>query len=293
MHGLGRQTLAWVLSALVCVVAAFEGAFVAAATPLTLALIALVAARPMRAPSHRRTWARPASVASVRTTTLAFVLSTEMACACWGAWLASVRYEGRIVVAAVCATSLATARPLVLLLKERPRRARLATLDARAGVVLCAMPLLGLFRAPSPLIAGACVLAALVLRGTPLPLRARWLTLLRLGAIASFGILAALGIPLKVVSSRSTSTDTKLGEYAWINSALHGKWLMADASTIYGPMREYVLVGLVSIFRQDGRERAPRPGRGEPRRPRAPHPSSLAARASSDSPGLAWNLPGA
>ena len=154
--------------------------------------------------------------------------------AAWGAWLTTVAH-GRALAALVALVALAVVITVERAVDER--------FDPIASAPLAALPLLGLLRAPSV----AWVVAALgchallrvTRRGRPLPAGAGAIGAV---AIAPFVWLAIVPMRLRELPT-ANHFQHEAHHFAWVNSALHGKWLMADAATIYPPLREYLLTG--------------------------------------------------
>jgi hypothetical protein len=121
--------------------------------------------------------------------------------------------------------------------------------DAAAAVPLLFLPLLALLRAPSPV----WVLLALVTAGL---LRRFVLGARTPGAgfdiVATSGAVTALAsvwfVPAQFRELDSINfAHHEAQHYGWLASALRGKWLMADASLFYGPLREYALAGWLRL----------------------------------------------
>jgi hypothetical protein len=124
-------------------------------------------------------------------------------------------------------------------------RERGLTNDALAGAVLLLLPLIGLLRAPTYkwLLAAATLVAVLRVLVSRYPRRAfpEWL-----GAVAApCSIGAVLIVPLRLRDLPDCNHFLHEAQHlGWLNSASFGKFLFADASTFYGPLREYLLGGL-------------------------------------------------
>ncbi len=117
--------------------------------------------------------------------------------------------------------------------------------DAIGTLPILLLPLLGLARAPSIL----WVVGAL---GCGLALRAisrRWSWPGQTVAVFSVWSFAAITvIPLQLRDLPTVNHGEHEAQHlGWINSALHGKLLMADAGTTYPPLREYVLLAYLLV----------------------------------------------
>jgi hypothetical protein len=213
---------------------------------LPFTLVARARARPSTLPMR---------VASRRLSLVALALGGEAFCLAWGAWLSTIEQGSHVAFAAVAGVTVIGASRAAWLFPQPAWYAE-ATLDARACLLFCALPLMGLARAPSmrwPLMALA---VAVVLRSVPRARRVLQRVPARLtGLAAVWGLAAIAAIPLRIRDLPNINFDGhEAGQYAWINSALHGKLLMADASTIYGPLREYALVAYMHLFGINGLE---------------------------------------
>jgi hypothetical protein len=184
------------------------------------------------------------------------VLVGEAIALTWGAWLiAAPRGVGPLVVIlVVLAVGIAALRVgQSLAVGDDGRR---AMLDALTGAPLLALPWLGLLRAPSPVwvalaaLAGGVVRVGMTLGKTPgrpaleavLARVAFVLVPLSLGSI--------LVIPLGFRALPDENYLRHEGFHAgYVSSIYHGKLMMADASFIYGPVREYILAALLALSR--------------------------------------------
>lgn len=173
---------------------------------------------------------------------LAYVLGGEWAAFLWGVWLCtSALGSARALGAGMAGLLAVVLRAHAVATSRSPRRS--ALLEARAFAPMALTPLLGLLRDPPLAWVGALLVVCVVLRVVR---RAR-----RVASALSFGALvvlvtwsgaAMLDIPLRLRDLPNINYDGhEAGPYGWVNAALHGRMLMADASTIYGPLREYCL----------------------------------------------------
>ena len=177
--------------------------------------------------------ARPTSPRGVA----AFVFVAETTSLVWGGWLLSIN-NGR--PSAFVATFLALAFAGVRVRSALDRGGSALSYEAIGGLPLLALPLLGLMRSPSlGWVIGAIVVGA-GLRAVGRRYRTRvpdWSV-----PLAALGPASIFVIPLGLRSLPTVSLkDHEAQHMGWINSALHGKLLMADAGTIYGPVREYLM----------------------------------------------------
>jgi hypothetical protein len=171
----------------------------------------------------------------------AFVLSVELIAAAWGLFLV-VRSPsaGMFVGLGVVVLSVGTGWRL---------RSGRRSLDVMAGVPLLAVPLLGFARAPSPWILVAIAGIVVALRAA---LADRWNVRVP-EALASVAAPVALASILMVPLAFRDLPSVNHGEHesfnlAWINSALHGKMLLADAGLLHGPLRDYSMIAFLSPF---------------------------------------------
>ncbi|HEX5099695.1 MAG TPA: hypothetical protein VFV94_09360, partial [Polyangiaceae bacterium] len=121
--------------------------------------------------------------------------------------------------------------------------------DAVAGAPLLLLPLLALLRAPSPL-------WVLIAAGTAVALRRFVLRGRELGrgfdtVAACLALTALCGIWFVPAQFRELDSINfahhEAQHHGWLASALRGKWLMADASLFYGPLREYAVAGWLRL----------------------------------------------
>jgi hypothetical protein len=174
-----------------------------------------------------------------------FVVLAELLAACWALFLVLVpRGAGVALALPVMALCVFAGR--------RMRRGRTA-LDALAGSPLLLLPLLAFSRAPSPWIlvgAAAVVVAFRAWLGRARGTQA--LPPVLASVIAPTALASILMIPLGLRDLPSSNYgEHESFNLAWINSALHGKLLWADAGLVHGPLRDYLMLAILSPFGVD------------------------------------------
>jgi hypothetical protein len=133
-------------------------------------------------------------------------------------------------------------------------RSRRSTAESRKHDVVSTLPLffvplVALERDPQVLDVVAFVIAALVMR-LLLARNSTWSERLSVAApvIAGSSFVAMLTMPLRFREFNSVNHHHHEAMHeGWVNSAIHGKWLTADASTAYGPLREYALTAWTAL----------------------------------------------
>jgi hypothetical protein len=180
----------------------------------------------------------------------AFVVACEGIAAAWAIWICtaprgtSLRHLGLASILVILA--------LTLLRSWRLRRDREVDLqrDAVAASPLLLLAPLAVFRAPSPWVVVATFLLAIAIRAWierhPSSLRwnARLATVLAPWAIGTIAI-----VPLGMREAKEVNLSSHEGlHYGWVNSALHGKLLWADAGLIHAPLRDYLLTLYSLVF---------------------------------------------
>jgi hypothetical protein len=117
--------------------------------------------------------------------------------------------------------------------------------DVVGALPILLLPLLGLARAPSILWVGGALCGGLVLRA----IARRWSWPGRTVAVFSVWSFAAITIiPLQLRDLPTVNHGEHEAQHlGWINSALHGRLLMADAGTTYPPLREYALLAYLFV----------------------------------------------
>jgi hypothetical protein len=178
--------------------------------------------------------------------TAAFVLGSALSALAWGVWLVAfpntrLVLGGLALLAAVVAARVHRLARSGKLVPEVER-------EAAAAAPLLFLPLLGLLRAPGagPLVAA---LAASVLLRVSLRKYAAGRICARLAAsLAPLALLALLFLPTQFRDLQSINNYHHEAQfYGWLASALRGKWMMADASLFYGPLRLYTMVGWLRV----------------------------------------------
>ncbi len=175
----------------------------------------------------------------------ASVFLVETLAGLWLAWIVLCREPtGRFLQASLLILVFAGYRVSVQLRSAAP--ATTLRDDAVTAGPLLLAPLVGLLRDPSwraPAALGiACALVRIALRAAPERRPApRTLTV---AAAASLVAIFAIPLQLRELSSENHQRHESQ-HYGWIASALEGRLMMADASTLYGPLREYVMAGWV------------------------------------------------
>jgi hypothetical protein len=160
----------------------------------------------------------------------------------WGVWITTfTRGTGIVVAGQLAAWTFSAWRAT--------RRAR-SEEEAVAGLPFTLLPVVGLLREPGLVwivVALGAYLAVLgALRGAP-PL-ARRLRGART-AVADVVVAASFWAAMAILTTpyrlrdlpRLNHNSHETGAYATVNSILHGKFMMADAGLIYGPLRSYAL----------------------------------------------------
>ena len=174
----------------------------------------------------------------------------------WGAWLiAAPRGVGPLVVIlVVLAVGIAALRVGQSL--AAGSGGRRAILDTLTGAPLLALPWLALLRAPSPVWLALAALAGGIVRLLMTRVTARNPAALEavLARVAFVLVPLSLGSILVIpLGFRGLPEENYLhheGFHAgYVSSIYHGKLMMADASFIYGPVREYILAALLAVSR--------------------------------------------
>ncbi|MGO8995354.1 MAG: hypothetical protein ACLQVI_18720 [Polyangiaceae bacterium] len=239
----GRSLAVVVVEAVVFVIAcisafrasSFLGAVFLCALVPTAALVAPFVLR-VRRSEHA---APPESVRRRRFTAAIVLQSVPLA---WGAWLTTFdRPRGAIVVAQVLVWGLSLWRAI----RRRGREE-----DALAGLAFVPLPVVGLLRSPHwGWVVGAVALYGAI--GAVLRANEAFASRVRRSSAevadvvvvaTSWSLCAILTTPYRFRDlPRLNHLSHESGQYASINSILHGKFMMADAGLIYGPLRSYVL----------------------------------------------------
>lgn len=170
----------------------------------------------------------------------------EILAGLWLAWLVLCREPtGRFLQASLLIVVFAAYRVSTQVRSAAPASALRD--DAVTASPLLLAPLVGLLRDPSwraPAALGlACALVRIALRAAPRRARAPGRTL-TVAAAASLVAIFAVPLQLRELSSENHQRHESQ-HYGWIASALQGRLMMADASTLYGPLREYVMAAWV------------------------------------------------
>ena len=181
------------------------------------------------------------------------VVAVESVALGWALWLTV--WTDRQLLAVLFATVLsATAIVRATKLLGAPGGAQALDRLALAGSPMLPLPLLGLMRNPSPwwlvMSAASCALIARALE------RSRRENSARVGSAAR--LLQGVGAPLSLVAiamvplrfrelPEINHRDHEALHLGWLNSMSFGKWMMADAGFVYGPLREYFLAALSSV----------------------------------------------
>ncbi|MGO8999311.1 MAG: hypothetical protein ACLQVI_38790 [Polyangiaceae bacterium] len=197
----------------------------------------------------------PAADATSDMALLAFVLGGEAVCLTWGVWLTQASASPARMKTWVVGTGLVTVAALAASFANAHRPLWSPLRSAWAFAPLCLTPLFGLARSPSwvPLVALVALCFALRFARTPARARLPELPLSALALVATWGLMAILYVPLRLRDLPNINFDGhEGGQYAWVSSAFRGKLLMADCSTIYGPLREYVLAAYMLVFGKTG-----------------------------------------
>jgi hypothetical protein len=175
------------------------------------------------------------------------VAYAELAVLGWGLWLVFPAHP-RAALGVVVSAALAYGVRLWRLRETSEQHAELRR-DAAAALPLSFLPLLALLRAPSPAWVLMALVTAIVLRRFMLRTRALGR---RFDALAATLALTAF-VSVWFIPAQFRELDSinfahhEAQQHGWLASAFRGKWLMADASLFYGPLREYVLAGWLRL----------------------------------------------
>lgn len=189
----------------------------------------------------------PARDATLPARAPVFVPCATLVVLVWGIWLVFPEYPRGTLGAGVL-LALAYGARLWRLRGVSDKHVELRR-DAAATLPILFLPLLALLRAPSPGWVLLALAASALLRRYVLRTRAPGPGLEALAAsIALTALCCALWLPAQFRELDSVNhahhEATHLG---WLASVLRGKWLMADASLCYGPLREYALAGWLRL----------------------------------------------
>lgn len=184
-----------------------------------------------------------------------FAMACEGAALAWGIWLVRARegFDGTLGMALVAAMAVAGA--LVGAREEDPKRRRITQDMAIACTPLLGLPLLAVLREPSKnwLIAAVtiCLAVYVALRGDTKNPRG-WpqkIPTLLVSALAPLSVGMIFIIPPRFRELTTINSYSHEGIHlGWINSVTFGKFMMADAGTVYGPLREYTLTAFAAIM---------------------------------------------
>ncbi len=183
-----------------------------------------------------------------RQVSLASVLVAEALCVGWGIWLTCWSVFGITTIVLLFALAVVAAFRAARLL-ALPEGVQALEREAIVGAPLLALPMIGLVRDPSlrwlAVAAGASlVLYVLSKRLTLQPgTRSRAIAVRMLASFAAtWAVLAFVIVPMRFRELGDVNHFAHEGQHlGWINSVSFGKLMMADASFIYGPLREYLL----------------------------------------------------
>jgi hypothetical protein len=170
------------------------------------------------------------------------VLSSEAIALAWGAWLVLTPVGWGFVAPFLLAVGGAVAAFFAGRAMTGTRLARVAT----AGTPLLLLPLLGLWRAPSPVWVAVAILASAAL-AIFAPPRPRPPASLLMVALFSLGAIAVIPLSMREAGSINAASH-EAQHLGWVNSALHGELLGADCGTTYGVLREYLLTASCWLF---------------------------------------------
>lgn len=133
-------------------------------------------------------------------------------------------------------------------------RAALADELSRAALPVLLLPLLGLHRAPTL----KSTLGVLLLSAFAFAAARRWKVVGdemgrgrdRWGVDLAFvATTFAFILPFRFRELPNADISGHEGQHlGWINSIVHGRWMMADAGFIYGPLREYALAFIAWLY---------------------------------------------
>jgi hypothetical protein len=167
------------------------------------------------------------------------VLATEAMALAWGGWLMlATRGWAALAVAMIVAILVAAAY-----FAGRAGGGERMTRAVVAGAPVLLFPLLGFCRRPSAGWLVAALLAGSVLYVTRRG-RApsdRLMTALLVSGLWSVGAVGMIPRNFRDLTSLNSASHEAF-HLGWVNSAFHGKLLGADAGTLYGILREYLIV---------------------------------------------------
>ena len=180
-----------------------------------------------------------------------FTVACESLAGGWGTWVCLASREPSICrpIGVGCGAALAAfgATRIVQAMWQRSPRALIY--DAVAGAPLLLLAPIAIFRAPSAWILVGAVVLTITLRVDLARFRPR----LRLpaGVAVVAGPWALGAIALIPIGLRDIATINAAGHegqhYGWVNSALHGKLLWAEAGLIHSPLRDYSLAAYAIV----------------------------------------------
>lgn len=171
-----------------------------------------------------------------------FLLAAEAMALVWGVFL--VFPEHPRLVAGTGALLLAVLAARLWLARSAAVPKLALRRDAAAGVPFLLLPLLALLRAPR----FDWVVLALVASGLLSRFVVRARTPGRTFDVLASGLAAAALAGICFIPAQFRELDSinhahhEAQHLGWLASALRGKWLMADASLCYGPLREYAML---------------------------------------------------
>ncbi|HWP04350.1 MAG TPA: hypothetical protein VNN72_01350 [Polyangiaceae bacterium] len=165
----------------------------------------------------------------------------------WGLSLV-VPGHPRLAMGLAGSTTLAYGVRIWLLHNSAEKQAELRR-DAAAGVPLLFLPLLALLRAPSATWVLTALAASFALRHFVLRTRELGSRFDTFTASAALTALCSIWfVPAQFRELDSINFAHHEAQHlGWLASALRGKWLMADASLFYGPLREYAVAGWLRL----------------------------------------------
>ena len=215
----------------------------------TLTLASFFAIGVLLAPYAGRGRPRPARPSNLA---LPMAIAAESLSLGWGLWLTLWAKLGLTVAFALIAIALVGGARIGWQYARDDRDERLRR-DALVGAPLLLLPLVGILRAPSVLwvafATAACFAMSLWISWRPEGgQRSRAALLAMLPGVAPAALGAALIVPLRFRELPTVSLQSHESMHlGWINSILYGKLMMADAGTVYGPLREYYLAAFAAI----------------------------------------------
>ncbi len=188
-----------------------------------------------------------------------FLLACEGVALAWGVWLVRARFGFPGELGLALAAALAVAGAFIGAHEYDTHRQRQVRDLAMACAPTLALPLLAMLREPSPnwlwVVALGTLALYVVLRidvddaATKATRRHAPIPTIFVSVVAPLSIGMIFIIPARFREMTTINSYSHEGIHlGWINSITFGKFMMADAGTVYGPLREYTLTALAAIM---------------------------------------------